>query len=293
MLRVSSICWSPLISVSRLDHQPDAIHRDLKDEVAERYTINFVEDGHFGIAAHGQSWLLSPGSVFVSRPGEVRSYRHYEDIPSDVCASVSFNSEFIENLFDEPPLFLRTDQPVVLPPTNRLAFLKRQLDRLTTEPEHFALDSWASELLAAVGALSAERPQGPAYSSRQFKWYAERIEGARTILETTCSEPHSLNSLATAVGMSVFQFSRIFRQLVGVPPHRYLLTVRLSRAAEMLLDGMSITEVCYEVGYSNLSHFIRSFRRKFGCCPSAYKKHPSLSVAGALKKRKKVQAGPN
>ena len=71
--------------------------------------------------------------------------------------------------------------------------------------------------------------------------------------------------------MSPFQFARVFSELAGMPPHQYLLRVRLDRAAEILLDGKSVTETCFEVGFSNLSHFTRSFQRRFGCKPSLMK----------------------
>ena len=84
-------------------------------------------------------------------------------------------------------------------------------------------------------------------------------------------EQHSLASLARSVGMSPFQFARVFRELTGCPPHKYLLKVRLDRASRMLLDGKSVTETCFDAGFSNLSHFTRSFRRQFGCAPSSFK----------------------
>jgi len=82
------------------------------------------------------------------------------------------------------------------------------------------------------------------------------------------AEEHPLARLASSVGMSPFHFCRVFRQLVGTPPHRYLMEVRLERARTFLLDGRSVTDACFESGFWNLSHFIRLFARRFGCVPS-------------------------
>ena len=70
--------------------------------------------------------------------------------------------------------------------------------------------------------------------------------------------------------MSLFHFARVFRELTGLPPHRYLLRTRLERAAQRLRTGDSVTNTCYAVGFSNLSHFTRSFRRRFGVAPSCF-----------------------
>jgi AraC-like DNA-binding protein len=70
--------------------------------------------------------------------------------------------------------------------------------------------------------------------------------------------------------------ARVFAELIGTPPHRYLLEARLRAAAGMLREGRSVTETCFACGFNNLSHFSRIFSRRFGRCPSAY---PAKSVS--------------
>jgi AraC-like DNA-binding protein len=72
------------------------------------------------------------------------------------------------------------------------------------------------------------------------------------------------------VGLSPFHFSRVFRELAGVPPHRYLQRVRLARAAVLLREGMTVTDAALASGFPSLSHFIRQFRRAYGASPSRY-----------------------
>ena len=68
----------------------------------------------------------------------------------------------------------------------------------------------------------------------------------------------------------MFHFTRVFAALTGMPPHRYLLRARLDAAARMLREGASVTETCFACGFANLSHFSRSFARRFGVAPSRY-----------------------
>ena len=76
--------------------------------------------------------------------------------------------------------------------------------------------------------------------------------------------------------MSPFQFARVFRELVGIPPHQYLVRRRLARARELLQADMTVTDACYAAGFNNLSHFVRSFRRAFGVSPSRLKATTSV-----------------
>ncbi len=88
------------------------------------------------------------------------------------------------------------------------------------------------------------------------------------MMDASPAEDHSLWRLASRVAMSPYQFARVFGELVGVPPHRYLIRVRLQRARALLESGMSVTDACYTSGFNNLSHFIRTFRTHFGHTPS-------------------------
>ena len=71
--------------------------------------------------------------------------------------------------------------------------------------------------------------------------------------------------------MSPFLFARVFRELIGMPPHKYLVRIRLQHARVLLESGMSVTDVCYAIGFNNLSHFIRTFRAYYGSVPSKLK----------------------
>lgn len=70
--------------------------------------------------------------------------------------------------------------------------------------------------------------------------------------------------------MSPFHFARVFSALLGLAPHRYLLERRLQRAAELLRSGVNVTEACFQSGFNNLSHFSRSFRRRYDASPSRF-----------------------
>jgi AraC family transcriptional regulator len=270
MIRLEHLIHSPQVSVLRSDHHPDSIHDDPQEEICQNYAIHFVEAGSFKLTTQKNSWTLSPGTVFTSRPGAVHRYSHDEQKPSDVCTSIIFSPQFMEETNNREHL-LPSTVPNVLPPTNRLAFLKLRLTKLPSLADALILDDWACDLISAVRNDRSSKHN--LYRARQLSWYSERVEAVRQVLETRYAESHSLASLAKEVGMSSFQFTRVFSDLSGLPPHQYLLRVRMKRAAQMLLDGASVTDACFDVGFSNLSHFIRSFKKRFGVVPSLSRVH--------------------
>lgn len=290
MIRIKHLIRGPHLSLLRLDHQRHTDHRDPEEEICSNYAVNFVEGGSFGLAANGKRWLLSSGYVFLSQPGAVHRYSHDEKFPSDVCLSVVYSGTLAEEISAED-YFVPASSAVVISPTNRLAFLKLRLERLADDDYAFGLEDLAYELFSVIrsGPLKANC----VYRERQLLWYAERIEAILDIFDKRYADSHSLTSVARSVGMSPFQFARVFSELVGTPPHRYLLSVRLERALQMLLDGKSVTETCFDVGFSNLSHFTRSFQRRFGVVPSSLKAKSSVKREFVVQRRKKVQAIQN
>ena len=106
-------------------------------------------------------------------------------------------------------------------------------------------------------------------SARRFDWYAERVRRACARIDADYASDLTASALARECGMSLFHFSRVFAELAGMPPHRYLLEARFNAAAAMLREGRSVTETCFAVGFGDLSHFTRSFSRWHGAPPSA------------------------
>jgi AraC family transcriptional regulator len=87
----------------------------------------------------------------------------------------------------------------------------------------------------------------------------------------------TLEELAKIAGISRFYLIRIFKDYIGKTPYDYLLDIRIENAKLLLAKGsISITDICHECGFNNMSHFIRMFKKKIGTTPSLYKKFIKL-----------------
>ncbi len=72
-------------------------------------------------------------------------------------------------------------------------------------------------------------------------------------------------------GCSTRYMSRIFKEYAGISPYEYLVTTRLHNARTMLLSNRSVTEACYDSGFTDYSHFIQVFKKYYGKTPKQFK----------------------
>jgi AraC-like DNA-binding protein len=99
---------------------------------------------------------------------------------------------------------------------------------------------------------------------------------AKDLMDARYFEPLDVAEVARAARLSPAHFSREFRRVFGEPPHQYLLTRRMERAAALLrTTDRSVADICLTVGLRSVGSFTTSFGRAFGVTPTAYRAaHP-------------------
>lgn len=97
-----------------------------------------------------------------------------------------------------------------------------------------------------------------------------RIVHAKMFIDGHYSEEINLSYTADQALFSKFHFIRLFKTIYGTTPHQYLTTVRIEKAKLLLQSEMTISQVCYTVGFESLSSFSGLFRKIVGQSPSAY-----------------------
>jgi AraC family transcriptional regulator len=95
-----------------------------------------------------------------------------------------------------------------------------------------------------------------------------RVSASLDRIHLRYAEPLTVQDLARDVGMSRFRFTRLFREQVGEAPYRYLIRVRIAKAAELLRSGRhGVSEAAFTVGFRDLGRFRYMFRREVGWLP--------------------------
>jgi AraC-like DNA-binding protein len=143
-------------------------------------------------------------------------------------------------------------------------------DTLTAESLLRLTLAWLLRAHGKPSAVSAEPVTG-----------ARSVVQAREMLHERLADPPSLEELATETGMRPFTLLRSFRDAYGLPPHAYLIQVRVRTAQRLLEDGLPSADVAAAVGFFDQAHLTRHFCRIVGIPPGAYQRGSRIVQAPA------------
>jgi AraC family transcriptional regulator len=94
------------------------------------------------------------------------------------------------------------------------------------------------------------------------------VDRVTEFVDADLSATITLDRMAGVAALSPFHFARTFKATTGLAPHRFVTARRLEAAkAALLTSDASVVRVAHAVGFSNVSHFRRVFRREFGVAP--------------------------
>jgi AraC family transcriptional regulator len=234
-------------------------------ELHTGFSISYVRTGSFGVRSRGRTFQLVAGSILVGYPGDEYVCTH-EHALGDECLSIRLSPAFVESIGGAQPVW----RVGSVPPLPELVVLGELADAAARDGSDAALDeiamTFAARFIALVGG-SARAPARPMAADRR------RAVAAALWIDAHAHEHVDLARVATEVGSSPFHFLRMFAKVLGVTPHQYLLRCRLRRAATLLVtDPRSITDVAHDVGFADLSNFVRTFHRAAGVSPSTFRR---------------------
>jgi AraC-like DNA-binding protein len=239
------------------------------EEQHEGVSIAVVTAGTFQYRSSLGAAVLEPGALLLGNAGTCFECGHEHGI-GDRCLAFAFEPGSFESIAAGTPgaSSARLSLPR-LPPLPALMPLVAAAEAARDDPDGGALEEIAIGLAGAVlAAAHGGTAREPAPRARD----ARRITEALRRIEADAAETLSLSDLAREAGMSAFHFLRVFRALVGMPPHQYLLRTRLHRAAVRLRrSDEPIATIAFDAGFNDLSTFNRRFRRVMGASPSAYR----------------------
>lgn len=227
-----------------------------------------VRRGHGGL---GRPRLVPPGGLFlhpaahdltVELGGNLQTVHVYlADEAVQEVAERTGRVELAEELGRSDPLV----EQLVL-----------GLDRVVRcwEPAARTYVDHLSVLLAAqLARYHSERPAGdwprdrPGLTSRQ-------LAAVREVIDARLADPIPLADLATAVSLSVSQFSRQFKASTGETPHRFLMRLRVEAACRLLRSSsLPIAEVAIRCGFSHQEHLTRVLRAQSDTTPAAVRRN--------------------
>ncbi len=228
------------------------------------HSISFVRKGSFGYRARGKSFELVAGSVLVGHPGDEYVCTH-DHVCGDECLSFFLDPELVDAIGDRKDVW----KVGCAPPLPELMVLG--------ELAQAAADGRSDVGLDEVGHAFASRFVNVVSGQAQKQMAANARDRRRAVETALWIDAHShqaidLEDAATQADLSPFHFLRLFSSVLGVTPHQYLVRSRLRHAARLLAgDNRAITDIAYDVGFGDLSNFVRTFHRAAGVSPRRFR----------------------
>ncbi len=228
------------------------------------HSVSYVRKGSFGCRSRGRAFELVAGSILVGHPGDEYVCSH-DHVCGDECLSFFLGPELVEAIGDRAEVW----RVGAAPPLPELMVLGELAQAAADGRSDIGLDEvgqlFASRFVEVVSGRSREPAPAKARDRRRA------VETALWI-DANSHQEIDLEGAAGQVGISPFHFLRLFTNVLGVTPHQYLVRSRLRHAARLLADdGLPITDVAYEVGFGDLSNFVRTFPRAAGVSPRRFR----------------------
>ena len=240
------------------------------------FELNYVVEGSQETELTGRHLVQQAGDLVLFAPGDAHASRNAGNEPMGYyCMHFDVDDPLLRRLLVLSGTRLHTADDAVTealaPGLTRLIGLARRppeqalVERLETISALF-------ELLAAMGRALATQfdtaPPVPApilqIANRLAGWIAEQVEAPDT------EQP--IETLIRRIGYSPAHGNALFARVYGIPPRQYRSRLKLRRAHLLLLDsGLSVQQVADAMGYGEVSHFSRQFKRWSGLSPQAYR----------------------
>ncbi|MBA2400823.1 MAG: helix-turn-helix transcriptional regulator [Bradyrhizobium sp.] len=250
-------------------------------EQYDSHSISYVRKGSFGCHCRGRFHELVAGSILVGHPGDEYTCTH-DHVCGDECLSFFLDPELVEAIGDRAEIWRIGS----VPPLAELMVLGELAQTAADGNSDIGLDE--------VGHMFASRFV-EVVSGKPRKVGPDAARDRRRAVETALwIDAHShrqigLEDAAAQAGISPFHFLRLFSDVLGVTPHQYLVRSRLRHAARRLADDdSSITDIAYDVGFGDLSNFVRTFHRAAGVSPLRFRQASKGTMKGTMKGKRKI-----
>jgi AraC family transcriptional regulator len=227
-------------------------------------SISYVRRGSLAYRAGARAFQLVAGSILVGCPGVDYVCTHDRG-GSGECISFRFAPALIDVIGDRPEVW----RIACVPPLAELMVLGELAQAAADGTSDVALDEIGVLFAARLVEVVSGRKQGLSDATASDR---RRAVDAALWIDAHSHQPIDLDGAAKVAELSTFHFLRVFSRALGVTPHQYLVRCRLRRAARLLADdGRSISDIALDIGFGDLSNFVRTFHRAAGLSPRGFR----------------------
>ncbi|MFT3827894.1 MAG: AraC family transcriptional regulator [Chitinophagaceae bacterium] len=217
------------------------------------YCVSLITNGTELLHNTIQEFIAPTGSISITQANEV--HRNYSLSPTGYSYKTIYVNPDVLAYCNNGKSIQALDRVIYDTP---LFHHFRQL----FNPEH----STPGLLEKAIADLA--RYATDPYESSPFERNFASIDD---IIETQPDTPIDTDWLCRKFHMSKYHFIRSFKKAKGVTPQAYIMLYRLGKAKKLVLEGAPLTDIAFQCGFHDASHFNHSFKKYFGVSPSHYR----------------------
>jgi AraC-like DNA-binding protein len=243
----------------------------------ENFCLTYVYSGNLRFDLFNREYDLHTGHILIDKP----QYEFHLPPATGVSTVFRFYPDFYRQLLEEESLktdFFFANQnllSLLLASNPDADYLHYEIIRNRFAGRKLEMDSLVMGFLYHVVRIISDKNFSAGQHNTLKKYHIAAVEQAKDYMHGNFSKDISLKEVAAQACISMFHFSRVFKQATSFSPHQYLLNVRLQHA-ELLLKNtaMPISAVAAASGFRMPEYFATSFRQKFNRPPNEYRKEP-------------------
>lgn len=237
------------------------------------YEMTLYEPFEGGITVNGEFFEIRVPTAFLVSPFDFHRIRVEKEPCSSKFIKIGFYEKSVRDFKGLLP-----NQPIILQELDNHSILTELFEEIYDNNDS---TDYVSTLINAA-MFYFLRHGKTIISAIPGKKHELTVKVLRYLNRNYTSEI-TLKKTAQEFSVSPQYLSAVFAAEVGMGFSAYVTDLRLKRAAELLIQGnLNTTEICYACGYRNLSHFLRSFKQRFGTTPKNYQARNAKSFFNYL-----------
>jgi AraC-like DNA-binding protein len=246
-------------------------------EVHNFWECLYIRSGRASVFADGRIYDISDGTMVFHKPMELHKYRVTSPEGAEIFTFSFCAYGELMSFFENKVFALTESQRALLCSAFdhlRQAYPKAQKNSTGSifYSYHAASDTLPVQMLAHYVSLLLLSISEDAAVCEDFEPEDLRIfKRAVDYMSANLSRRLTVTDVASACGISVSGLKSLFSSQLGIGVHKYLLTLRIKKAAELLQSGVSVSETADRLGFCDQGYFSAAFKRETGYPPSHFK----------------------
>ena len=201
--------------------------------------------------------------------------KNIREITIQFSSDLFFGNFIHKNQFDSIRRMLEKAKKGISYPMEAILKIFPMLNTLSTEKEGFySVIKFLSILYELSLIENIQTLSSSSFAKIDDSTDSRRVRKIYEYINTHFTQQITLEDLANLVGMTPVALSRFFKLRSGRTISDYIIDIRLGNATRLLVNTTnSISEICYDCGFNNLSNFNRIFKRKKDCSPTEFREN--------------------